>query len=69
MHRYWIIGGEFESLGFDEIVRGTERLIGPFGSRDEAELTWRDVSEAHRARCTVRFTIVQENAQQNARAA
>jgi hypothetical protein len=62
MHRFWIIGGEYQSLGFDEIVRGTERLIGPFGTRDEAERTWRDVSEEHRARCTVRFTIVQENA-------
>jgi hypothetical protein len=62
MHRFWIIGGEFQSLGFDEIVHGTERLIGPFGTRDEAERTWRDVSEEHRARCTVRFTVVQENA-------
>jgi hypothetical protein len=62
MHRFWIIGGEFQSLGFDEIVSGTERLIGPFDTRDEAERTWRDVSEEHRARCTVRFTIVQENA-------
>jgi hypothetical protein len=52
MHRFWIIGGEFQSLGFDEIVNGTERLIGPFGTRDEAERTWRDVSEEHRARCT-----------------
>jgi hypothetical protein len=39
MHRFWIIGGEFQSLGFDEIVHGTERLIGPFGTRDEAERT------------------------------
>jgi hypothetical protein len=62
MHRFWIIGGEFESLGFHEIVHGTERLIGPFGTRDEAERNRRDVSEEHRAHCTVRFTIVQENA-------
>jgi hypothetical protein len=62
MDRFWIIGGEFQSLGFDEIVHGTEQLIGPFESRDEAERTWRDVSEEHRARCTVRFPIEQENA-------
>jgi len=61
-HRFWVVGGEFRSLGFEEIVNGTERLIGPFGTRAEAERTWRDVSEEHRARCTVRFTIVQENA-------
>ncbi len=61
MNRFWVVGGEFRSLGFEEIVNGTERLLGPFGSRDDAERTWRDVSEQNRARCTVRFTIVQEN--------
>jgi len=60
-NRFWVVGGEFRSLGFDEIVSGTERLLGPFDTRDAAERSWRDVSEAHRARCTVRFTIVQEN--------
>lgn len=60
-HRFWVIGGEFRSLGFDEIVNGTEKLLGPFDTRNDAERTWRDVSEQHRARCTVRFTIVQEN--------
>jgi hypothetical protein len=43
MHRFWIIVGEFQSLGLDDIVHGTERLIGPFETRDEAERTWRDV--------------------------
>lgn len=61
MHHFWVIGGEFRTLGFEEIVSGTERLFGPFGTRDDAERTWRDVSEKHRACCTVRFTIVQEN--------
>jgi len=61
MHRFWVVGGEFRSLGFEEIVSGTEQLFGPFGTHDDAERTWRDVSEQNRARCTVRFTIVQEN--------
>jgi hypothetical protein len=58
--RFWVVGGEYRSLKFDEIVDGTQRLIGPFAGRDEAERTWRDVSEQYRARCTVRFTIAQE---------
>jgi hypothetical protein len=61
MNRFWVVGGEFHSLGFEEIVSGTEQVFGPFGSRDDAEHTWRNVSEQNRARCTVRFTIVQEN--------
>jgi hypothetical protein len=58
--RFWVVGGEYRSLEFDKIVEGTQRLLGPFTARDEAERTWRDVSEQHRTRCTVRFTIAQE---------
>jgi len=58
--RFWVVGGEYRSLSFDEIVEGTQRLLGPFAARDEAERTWRDVSEQHRSRCAVRFTIAQE---------
>jgi hypothetical protein len=60
--RFWVVGGEYRSLDFGEIVDGTQRLIGPFDQRDEAERNWRDISEQHRSRCTVRFTITQENA-------
>lgn len=60
MNRFWVVGEEFHSLGFEEIVSGTEQVFGPFGSRDDAEHTWRNVSEQNRARCTVRFTIAQE---------
>lgn len=59
-NRFWVVGGEFCSLAFEELVRGTEQLFGPFTNRDEAESTWRDIAEKTRTRCTVRFTIVQE---------
>jgi len=59
--RFWVVGGEYRSLAFDEVVEGTQRLIGPFDQRAKAENTWREVSERHRANCTVRFTIAQEN--------
>jgi hypothetical protein len=58
--RFWVIGGEFRTVRFDELVDGTERLYGPFADRGEAEQTWRDVSERHRAQCNVRFAIVEE---------
>ena len=28
--RYWVIGGEYRSCRFDEIVPGTEEIAGPF---------------------------------------
>jgi hypothetical protein len=59
--RYWVVGGEYRSLEFDEIVNGSQRLIGPFGERTAAERSWRDVSEQHRSHCTVRFTIAEES--------
>jgi hypothetical protein len=59
--RFWVVGGEYRSLDFDEIIEGTQRLLGPYAARDEAERNWREISERNRSRCTVRFTIVQEN--------
>jgi hypothetical protein len=59
-NRFWVLGGEYTSIRFEELVDGTERLLGPFTARTEAERTWREVSERHRPQCNVRFTIVEE---------
>jgi hypothetical protein len=60
MQRFWVVGGEYRSLDFDQIIDGTARVIGPFVDRRDAEHAWRDVSEQHRHRCAVRFSIAQE---------
>jgi hypothetical protein len=52
--RYWVVGGEYTSCDCETIVQGTERVIGPFESRTEAERTWRTLSEeitGRRPRC------------------
>jgi hypothetical protein len=59
-HRYWVVGGEFRSTQFDELLDGSGRVFGPFESRSDAEQVWRDTSEQHRSSCCTRFTIVQE---------
>jgi hypothetical protein len=61
MARFWVVGGEYTSLGFEALVSGTERVFGPFPTRDHAERVWREQSEEHRWKCTVRFTIAKEN--------
>jgi hypothetical protein len=58
--RFWVVGGEFRSLHFDQLVAGTEQLLGPFPDQGEAEQEWRKVSERHRHVCAVRFAIVRE---------
>jgi hypothetical protein len=60
--RYWVVGGEYTCCEFEILIQGTEKLIGPFGSREEAEQAWRRLSEEHRPRAQMRFTIAQEGA-------
>ena len=59
-NRFWVLGGEYKSLRFEELVGGTERLFGPFHARFDAECIWREMSERHRPQCNVRFTIVED---------
>jgi hypothetical protein len=57
---YWVVGGEFRSLNFHQLVHGTAQVEGPFPTRKEAENAWRSLSEKNRHRCNVRFSIVEE---------
>jgi hypothetical protein len=58
--RYWVVGGRYESLSFDRLVDGTETVCGPFLCRQDAETTWRGLSEQSRFQATTRFTIACE---------
>jgi hypothetical protein len=58
--RFWVVGGEYTSCEFETLIQGTERVIGPFESRMEAERTWRTLSEDHRPQAQIRFTIAHE---------
>jgi hypothetical protein len=58
--RFWIVGGEYTCCEFVDLIEGTERLVGPFSSREEAERMWRRISEEHRPQAQMRFTIAQE---------
>ena len=57
---YWVIGGEFCSMNFHTLVHGSAQVQGPFSTRKEAEDAWRAVSEEHRHKAGVRFSIVEE---------
>jgi hypothetical protein len=59
-HRYWVVGGKYETLDFDRLVRGTEGVFGPFGCVEDAQSTWRSVTEKTRCQATVRYTIALE---------
>ena len=59
---FWVIGGEFGSMNFHTLVHGSAQVQGPFKTRSEAEEAWRTVSEEHRHKAGVRFSIVEEPA-------
>jgi hypothetical protein len=58
--RFWVVGGEYTSCDCNTLISGTERVVGPFESRTDAEQTWRSLSEDHRPQAQVRFTIAHE---------
>jgi hypothetical protein len=57
---YWVVGGQYETLTFDRLIHGTESVLGPFGRREDAESTWRELSDRTRSQATVRFIIASE---------
>lgn len=56
--QFWVIGGEYDSVDFHEVVPGTARVFGPFPSYDDAKQVWRERSLASRSQATTRYSIV-----------
>lgn len=68
--QFWVIGGEYRCVEFDEVLPGTARVFGPYSDYDAANQVWRERSLASRSSATTRYTIVSNQAdparQQNA---
>lgn len=60
--RFWIVGGEFTSTDFNQVIEGTQQVVGPMECRKKAEQLWRNMSEQDRSQCNVRYSIVSEPA-------
>ena len=43
--RFWVVGGEYTDTSFNELVSGSERVMGPYSDRDAALVAWRRVAE------------------------
>jgi hypothetical protein len=62
MARWWVVGGEYESTGFERIAGGKrEERYGPFDDYEAAhkkwaERAWATVDDAH-----ARYRIVRED--------
>lgn len=56
--QYYVIGGEFSSLNFHSFIDGTTVVLGPFSSKNQAEIAWKDISEKYKSKAQYRFVIV-----------
>lgn len=56
--QFWVIGGEYKGVEFQEVLPGTERVFGPFPSYEDANQIWRERSLASRFSATTRYSIV-----------
>ena len=55
--KYWVVGGEYETMAFDNVVKGKEIASGPFFSKEEALRVWRDLSEINRPCALTKYSI------------
>ena len=56
--QFWVIGADYRDLQFREVVDGTSRVHGPFGTYRDAASVWRQDAMATRYKATTRYTIV-----------
>jgi hypothetical protein len=60
MRQFWVVGGQFEDTGFAALIAGTERVVGPFRDRRQAEAAWSRLASETRSVCTTRYAIAEE---------
>ncbi len=60
--QFWVIGGEYNCVEFQEVLPGTARVFGPYQTYEEANQVWRERSLASRSSATTRYSIVSNSA-------
>lgn len=56
--QYFVIGGEYEDADFTRPEEGTQRVLGPYFTYEEANDVWKQRSEQTRSRAYTRYQIV-----------
>jgi hypothetical protein len=58
MKRYWVVGGEYETTRFEDIVRGKqEERYGPFDDLRKAREKWQALAQATVDNAHIRYRI------------
>jgi hypothetical protein len=59
--RYWVVGGDYTCMGFVHLKEGSQKVVGPFDERSDAQAAWRRLSEETRSCATARYAITAEH--------
>jgi hypothetical protein len=63
MPAYWVVGGEYADMEFEEIAPGGKpERYGPFASYQDALREWKSRAWATVDFCLIRYRIVEEDA-------
>jgi len=56
--QFFVIGGEYKDAEFNEPEEGSQYVLGPFFTYEEAQDVWKQRSEASRSKAYARYQIV-----------
>jgi hypothetical protein len=56
--QFFVIGGEYKDADFNEPEDGSQHVLGPYFSYEEAQDVWKQRSEASRSKAYARYQIV-----------
>ena len=61
-NQYFVIGGKYRDLDFNELIEGTSHVLGPYQAFEEAQRIWKERSVESRSEACTRYAIVKNAA-------
>ena len=58
--RFWVVGGEYLSTEFADLIDGTALVLGPYSEWEDARRVWKHLATATRSSCCTRYSIAEE---------
>ena len=56
--QFFVIGGRYQDLDFNQLIDGTAHVLGPYSSYEDAQRVWKDQSAETRSDAKARYAIV-----------
>ena len=56
---FYVMGGEYTDTNFETLITRTNEIHGPYDTRPEAEVQWRELSFKHTEKTLVKYEIIE----------